>query len=90
MTNTTIDIDAGGELAHVETYFFCIIKQLDGTLLLLSGGRYADRCEKRDGDWRIALNVAAAVLITLKVEAGARSPWVTRFSTGRPPASEDS
>lgn len=57
VTNTTVELDPDGVTAHVETYFFFVVKHLDGTLLRLSGGRYADRFEKRDGDWRIALRI---------------------------------
>ena len=55
LTNTTIDLD--GDVAHVESYFFAIIKLRDGETARLSGGRYADRFERRDGEWKIAVRV---------------------------------
>jgi hypothetical protein len=57
VTNTTIDVD--GDEAHVESYFLSVIHtgpSKDG-VLMLSGGRYVDRFERRAGDWRIATRV---------------------------------
>jgi hypothetical protein len=55
IANTTIDLD--GDIAHVETYFTYYHKAFGAPEMTLSGGRYADRFERRDGDWRIALRV---------------------------------
>lgn len=55
IANTTIDLD--GDVAHVETYFTYYHKALDAPEMTVTGGRYADRFERRDGEWRIALRV---------------------------------
>lgn len=50
----TIDID--GDVANGEVYFFAWHRQLDedGEKDLFVCGRYVDRYEKRDGEWRIS------------------------------------
>ena len=55
ITNHSIDIT--GDTAHAETYFFVIIKLLGNDIATLIGGRYADRLEKRSGEWKIALRL---------------------------------
>jgi ketosteroid isomerase-like protein len=55
LSNLTIDID--GDVAHAETYFLSVIRSDGSAQLMLTGGRYVDRLERRDGDWRIANRV---------------------------------
>jgi hypothetical protein len=43
-----------GDTAHTETYWIFSGKNRVGPDLSLSGGRYLDRFEKRDGKWAIA------------------------------------
>jgi hypothetical protein len=50
--NHTCDLD--GDVAHTETYFMFTAMNREGTPLVLNGGRYLDRFEKREGEWRIA------------------------------------
>lgn len=50
--NSTIDLD--GATAHAETYYMFVGLNREGTPLAMSGGRYIDRLEKRDGRWAIA------------------------------------
>lgn len=52
LLNHTCDID--GETAHAETYYLFVGRNRDETNWL-TGGRYIDRLEKRDGQWKIAL-----------------------------------
>ncbi|TGD72553.1 nuclear transport factor 2 family protein [Mangrovimicrobium sediminis] len=54
MCNTIINLD--GDTADVESYFmgFHVVNGPDGKFDLLAGGRYVDRFEKRDDEWRIA------------------------------------
>ena len=52
LLNITIDLD--GDTAHTETYYMFVARNRDETVVL-AGGRYIDRFEKRGGDWRIAL-----------------------------------
>jgi hypothetical protein len=42
-----------GETAHTETYYLFVGRNIDDSNWL-AGGRYIDRLEKRDGEWRIA------------------------------------
>jgi hypothetical protein len=57
ITNTRIEIE--GDTAHTESYCFLAAKAKDTLELVVVGGRYIRRLEKRDGEWRIA----AAVLV---------------------------
>jgi hypothetical protein len=43
-----------GDVAHTESYVMGIVLEHDKTVLAL-GGRYIDRFERRNGQWRIAL-----------------------------------
>jgi SnoaL-like domain len=55
ISNTTIDLD--GDTAHAETYFTYYHKAKDAPEMSIAGGRYADRLERREVGWRIALRV---------------------------------
>jgi ketosteroid isomerase-like protein len=48
------NIELDGDTAHAETYYQFAARNRDGTLML-AGGRYIDRLERRHGEWRIAL-----------------------------------
>ena len=52
LLNVTIDLD--GDTAHTETYYMFVARNRDESVVL-AGGRYVDRFEKRDGEWKIAL-----------------------------------
>src|SRR5438105_2950364 len=53
ITTHTCEID--GDAAHCESYVFGAMRGRDGNSVMLLGGRYLDRLERRDGVWRIAL-----------------------------------
>ncbi len=53
ITNHTCEID--GDTAHAESYVIGLFFNADGKTARLLAGRYLDRLEKRDGQWRIAL-----------------------------------
>jgi len=70
--NQTIDLD--GDTAHSETYYLAVMKlkdgceppaflpkeaAQDGSAMWWIGGRYNDRLEKRDGEWRIAVRLGS-------------------------------
>ena len=55
VTNTTVDLD--GDTAHAESYYFCILRRDEKGSMLANGGRYVDRLERRDGEWRILRRV---------------------------------
>jgi len=52
ITNHTCDLD--GDTAHAETYWLMAGMDAQDHTLTIGGGRYIDRLEKRDGEWRIA------------------------------------
>lgn len=55
VTNQSMEVD--GDRAHAETYYLCILRRDAKGTLLANGGRYVDRLERRDGEWRIARRV---------------------------------
>jgi hypothetical protein len=50
--NHTVEID--GDVAHAESYVLGVLRRKDGMRVDIGGGRYVDRLERRDGEWRIA------------------------------------
>lgn len=49
--NNTVEID--GDVAHSEIYVQVVLRRKEGPLDIC-GGRYIDRLERREGEWRIA------------------------------------
>jgi hypothetical protein len=77
LCNHTCEID--GNIAHCESYVVgaMLLKNLKSTILLI--GRYIDRLEKRDGEWRIALR-RTTVDTSLSGDASfLQTPMVTGF-----------
>ncbi|MQY31120.1 nuclear transport factor 2 family protein [Nocardia aurantia] len=56
LLNLTVDID--GDTAHSELYYLFVGRNRDDSNWI-AGGRYIDRLERRDGQWRIALRTNA-------------------------------
>ncbi len=56
LLNHSCDID--GATAHCETYYLFVGRNRDDSNWL-AGGRYIDRIERREGEWRIALRCNA-------------------------------
>ena len=52
VANHVCELD--GDVAHCETYYVFAGMTEEGDRLGLSGGRYIDRMEKRNGEWKIA------------------------------------
>jgi hypothetical protein len=52
VTNSTIVLE--GDVAHVESYWFHVGGARFATSGRNGGGRYLDRFERRDGEWKIA------------------------------------
>jgi hypothetical protein len=52
LLNHSCEIDGG--IAHTETYYLFVGRNRDETNWV-AGGRYIDRLERRDGNWKIAL-----------------------------------
>jgi ketosteroid isomerase-like protein len=59
ITNDLIELD--GDTAHSETYYLFVGRYPDpDTPLIMAGGRYVDRFERRNGQWAIARRVCTA------------------------------
>mgnify|MGYP001812294454 CR=1 FL=1 len=56
LLNHSCDID--GPVAHTETYYLFIGRNRDGSNWM-AGGRYIDRLERREGQWKIVLRCNA-------------------------------
>ena len=56
LLNHSCDID--GDSAHSETYYLFVGRNRDDSNWM-AGGRYIDRLEKRDGEWKIAMRTNA-------------------------------
>ncbi len=63
---TTHNCEIDGDVAHTETYVLFIHRRGDERTVILGGGRYIDRLERRDRDWRI---VRRRVAMDLSVTA---------------------
>ena len=59
---TTHRAEIDGDVAHGETYVIFILRHKDGKTVRVGFGRYVDRFERRDGEWRIALRQIATDL----------------------------
>lgn len=52
---TTHACEIDGDTAHAESYVIVVLLSNDGRSAQFISGRYVDRLERRNGDWRIAL-----------------------------------
>lgn len=80
VSNLTIEID--GDTAHAESYHLVAVKQLGEEVVNLHAGRYADRLQKEDGVWRIAVRVVIPSWHGV-VPAAVASPILSRSDWGR-------
>lgn len=55
LLNHTAELD--GDTAHAETYFMFVSMNKAGKPVTLGGGRYVDRLDRRNQEWRIAARV---------------------------------
>lgn len=69
ITNHLCEIE--GDVAHCETYVIGALHWLEGDRTTLGIGRYVDRLERRNGEWRIAVR-RCTIEATLDGNAG----WV--------------
>ena len=76
ITNHSCEID--GNSAHTESYVLFISRHKDGETIWVGGGRYVDRLEKRDGQWKI---VVRRLVIEFRFPADG-----TSFSKGKTPS----
>lgn len=56
LLNHSCELD--GDIAHTETYYLFVGRNRDATNWL-AGGRYIDRLQRRDGEWKIVLRTNA-------------------------------
>ncbi len=61
ITTHTCDID--GDVAHCESYVIVGLLNKDGDSARMISGRYIDRLEKREGEWKIALRRSTVDLL---------------------------
>jgi hypothetical protein len=61
VTMQSVEID--GDVAHAESYVIGVFADKGGESSRMLAGRYIDRLEKRDGQWRIVLRRATAEVI---------------------------
>lgn len=61
VTMQSCDID--GDVAHAESYVIGLFADKGAEMSRVLAGRYIDRLEKRDGEWRIALRRATMEVV---------------------------
>ncbi len=69
ITNHLCEID--GDTAHCESYVIGGLYWLDGKTTTLAFGRYLDRLEKRNGEWRMLIRRC-----TIEMSADTDGTWV--------------
>lgn len=69
ITNHLCDLQ--GDTAHCESYVIGGLFWLDGKTTTLAFGRYLDRLEKRDGEWRLKVRRC-----TIEMSSNADGAWV--------------
>jgi hypothetical protein len=69
VTMHSCEID--GDVAHAESYVIGLFLSPGGETARILAGRYIDRLEKRDGDWRIVLRRCS---VEVAMEGAARMP----------------
>ena len=84
ITNTAITFPAAGQ-AHAESYFYAYHEHLPGphggpVMVTLVGGRYIDRFEERNGEWRILARVVTMEWSEHRPGATLRAETMAQFS----------
>lgn len=77
ITNHSCEID--GDTAHCETYVVGALLSKDEATCKIAPGRYIDRLERRDGEWRI---LHRRCIVDMAIEGSAEwlaSPAITGF-----------
>lgn len=73
---TCHNCEIDGDTAHAESYVIFALRLPDEKTVHVGGGRYIDRFEKRNGEWKIALR---RLVMDWRFEADA-SVWAKRSS----------
>ena len=63
VTNHSVEFD-GQDEAHAETYYLAVSRNIENTRTSMSVGRYIDRFERRNDEWKIAVRVALRESLT--------------------------
>jgi ketosteroid isomerase-like protein len=80
--NTTFDFS--GDTCHTETYVLDVQRRNDDTGNDVLGGRYIDRFERRDGEWRIARRVLLLDWTgEMSADRSRAQDLLERYDTGR-------
>lgn len=77
ITTHTCEID--GDAAHAESYVIGLFLNKDGKTGRLIAGRYVDRLERRDGEWRIALRRSTVEVLMMGDASILSSPLFTKM-----------
>jgi SnoaL-like domain len=80
LTNHTCEID--GEVANCETYVVGGLLSLDQKTCKIALGRYVDRLERRNGEWRIQLRRCVIDMVAEGDASWLRSPAIAGFLKG--------
>jgi SnoaL-like domain len=75
ITTHTCEID--GDIAHAESYVLVGLLNPDGITARFINGRYVDRLEKRDGEWKIALRRCTLDLMLQGDASMMQSPYIS-------------
>jgi hypothetical protein len=75
ITTHTCDVD--GDTAHAESYVIVILIGPDTKSAQLITGRYIDRLERRDGEWRIAVRRSTVEGMFVADARALQSPYFT-------------
>jgi hypothetical protein len=75
ITTHTCEID--GDTAHAESYVIVVLLSRDARRAQFISGRYLDRLERRDGQWRLALRRSTVEVMFSADASVLRSPFFT-------------
>ncbi|HMK87635.1 MAG TPA: nuclear transport factor 2 family protein [Steroidobacteraceae bacterium] len=80
LTNHTCEIE--GDVAHCETYVVGGLLSLDQATCKIALGRYVDRLERRNGEWKIKLRRTVIDMVAEGDASWLRSPAIAGFLKG--------
>jgi hypothetical protein len=76
---TTHSCEIEGDVAHAESYSVGLFLDPDGKTARVLAGRYADRLERREGAWRIALRRTTVDILLVGEASFLTSPAFAEF-----------
>ena len=80
LANSTIEIDR--DVAHSETYVLFALWRRHDAVVDISGGRYVDRLERREGEWRIVERVVVVDWTAETAEGKDTKGTLARYARG--------